>query len=41
MIIAHRLTAAAEMTEVLSETQIRNHTNYSTKHVLNLITSQV
>ena len=41
MITVHRLTTAAEMTKVLSETQMRNCMNYSTKHVLNLITSQV
>ena len=40
-ITAHRLTTAAETAEVLSETQIRNCMNYSTKHVMNLITSQV
>ena len=41
IIIAHRLTAAAEIVRVLSETQIRNHIYYSTKHILNLITSQI
>ena len=41
IIIAHKLTVAAETAKVLSETQIRNCINCSTKYVLNLITSQV
>ena len=41
IIKAYKLATAAETTKVLSETQIRNCTNYSTKHVLDLITSQV
>ena len=41
IITAHRLITAAEIAKVLSETQMRNHTNHSTKHVLNLITSQI
>ena len=40
-ITAHRLITAAEIAEVLSETQMRNCMNSSTEHVLNLITSQV
>ena len=41
MITAHRLTTAAKIAEVLSETQMRICTDSSTEHVLNLITSQV
>ena len=40
-ITAHRLTTAVKTAEVFSETQIRNYINHSTKHVLNLISSQV
>ena len=41
IILTHRLTAAAKITEVFSETQMRNYTNHFTKHVLDHITSQV
>ena len=41
IITAHRLITVVKTAEVLSETQMRNYTNCSTKHVLNLITSQV
>ena len=41
IIITHKLITAAETVKVLSETQMRNYINHSTKHVLNLITSQV
>ena len=41
MITAHRLTAAAKTAKVFSKTQMRNYINYSTEHVLNLITSQI
>ena len=41
IIIAYKLTAVTKMSEVLSETQMRNCTNHFTKHVLDLITSQV
>ena len=40
-ITAHRLIATTETAEDLSKTQIRNYINLSTKHVLNLITSQI
>ena len=39
IITAHKLTAAAEIAKVFSETQMRNCINYSTKHILNLTTS--
>ena len=39
IIITYKLITAAETARVLSETQIRNYINCSTKHVLNLITS--
>ena len=41
MIITHRLAAAVKTAEILSETQMRNHMNCFTEHVLNLITSQI
>ena len=41
IITTHSLITVTETAEVLSETQMRNHMNHSTEHVLNLITSQV
>ena len=41
IITAYRLITTAKITKVLSETQIRYYINHSTKHVLNLITSQI
>ena len=41
IITTHRLTAITKMVRVLSETQMRNHINYSNEQILNLITSQI
>ena len=39
IITTYKLTAAAKIVSVLSETQIKNCINYSTEHILNHITS--
>ena len=41
MIMTCKLITVSETAEVLSKTQTRNYISHFTKHVLNLITSQV
>ena len=41
MITAYRLNAVTKMVRVFSKIQIKNYTNHSSEHILNLITSQI